>query len=299
MSDGSMNRIDNGLVTISLEKVKNYFLVTKPGIIMGNLIPAMGAFFLGLQQDFSFSFFFLTILSISLIIASACVFNNMIDKKADQMMERTQNRPLPKERLSSQEALVFGVILFILGSLIFLYLGIMLSFLTTLIGFFVYVFFYSFGKYRTHHATLIGAIAGATPFVAGYFATDPSLNKTAFLLFFFLFFWQMPHFISISLYRMQDYAKASFPILPLEKGILRAKYESFFYAVAFLISSFFLVEHLNLSFGLQMVMLLMTSGWVVMAALGFGAKKEMAWAKGMFRYSLLLITFSSLLFAFS
>ena len=76
--------------------IKNYFFVTKPGIIFGNLISAAGGFFLASKGQVDIPVLLSTIIGISLVVASGCVFNNCIDRNIDRKMSRTCDRVLAK-----------------------------------------------------------------------------------------------------------------------------------------------------------------------------------------------------------
>jgi heme o synthase len=78
----------------------NYYLLTKPGIIMGNLFTLAAGFLLASKGVIDFPLFFATLLGLAGIMASACVFNNYIDRQVDQKMKRTENRPLVKGLIS-------------------------------------------------------------------------------------------------------------------------------------------------------------------------------------------------------
>ena len=80
--------------------IKQYLLVTKPGIIFGNLVSVVGGFFLASKGSLDFTLFLSTIIGVSLVIASGCAFNNYIDRDIDCIMERTKNRVLVKGLIS-------------------------------------------------------------------------------------------------------------------------------------------------------------------------------------------------------
>ncbi len=75
---------------------KQYLQVTKPGIIFGNLISVIGGFLLASKGHIDYPLFLWTLLGVSLVVASGCVFNNYIDRDIDRKMERTKNRVLVK-----------------------------------------------------------------------------------------------------------------------------------------------------------------------------------------------------------
>ena len=212
----------------------NYYLITKPGIVFGNLLTVGAGFILGSRENIHFLLFLATLLGITLVMGSACVFNNYIDRTRDKRMSRTKNRPLVLGLISEQHALIFGSALGLLG------FGTLLAFtnpLTTAIaalGFFVYVVLYSIWKSKTVYGTAIGSIAGATPPVIGYCAASGQFDAGAAILFAVLIFWQMPHFFSIALMHLEDYKKADIPVLPLSKGIFRTKIHMVAYILVFI-----------------------------------------------------------------
>lgn len=75
---------------------KQYLQVTKPGIIFGNLISVIGGFLLASKGHIDYPLFVWTLLGVSTVVASGCVFNNYIDRDIDRKMERTKNRVLVK-----------------------------------------------------------------------------------------------------------------------------------------------------------------------------------------------------------
>ena len=67
---------------------KTYYQLTKPGIIRGNLITAAAGFLFAAKGIVDFKLFFATLLGVTLVIASGCVFNNYIDRDIDKKMKR-------------------------------------------------------------------------------------------------------------------------------------------------------------------------------------------------------------------
>ena len=94
---------------------KHYLGLTKPGIIFGNLIAGSAGFFMAAKGDIEWMLFLVTMLGITLIIASGCVFNNFIDRDIDCLMQRTQNRVLVKKLVPINFALVYASILGLAG----------------------------------------------------------------------------------------------------------------------------------------------------------------------------------------
>src|SRR6185369_13451679 len=196
--------------------LKSYYHLTKPGIIYGNIIVAAAAFVYACHKtgegtlDWSLGLWML--LGLSCVIASACVFNNYQDRHLDALMERTKRRALVNGIISNRNALIFGAVLLAVGLKVLLLFTNVLAFEVALAGFAVYVFMYSPLKPLTPYALFVGAVAGATPPVVGYVSVTGSLDLTAWLLFIFLFVWQLPHFLAIAVYRNDEYASARVPM---------------------------------------------------------------------------------------
>lgn len=272
----------------------DYYLMTKPGILIGNLIAMFAGFFLASQGTFYFWTFFSVLLGLSAIIASACVFNNYIDRDTDKKMNRTKTRALAKGTIPISYALIFGMILFGFGNLILIFYTNLLTTILADVGFVIYVFFYSLWKSQTIYGTAIGSLAGAIPPVVGYCAVSNSLDGGALLLFLVLVMWQMPHFYAIAMMHLKDYKAAGLPLLPLEKGILQTKIHMTCYIIAFLmllplLTFFNFTGYIYLIASLTVSLL-----WFGLCLKGFRIQNEQRWAKDMFFLSLIVImTFCS------
>ncbi len=226
----------------------------------------------------------------TLVIASGCVFNNYIDRDIDQLMERTKNRVLVKGLMSLKVALLYGTILGISGFLILYWQTNLLTLSIAFVGWFIYVVIYSIGwKRKSTLGTTLGGIAGAVPPVVGYCAVTQRFDLGAILLFLILFFWQMPHFYAISIYRVKDFTRAKIPILPLIKNIRYTKISMLIYIVAFTITA-----ALPSFFGYAGWVYLFTAAALGLAWLGIGlydfnTQNDKAWARKMFSFSIINI----------
>lgn len=268
----------------------NYYLLTKPGIILGNLLTVAAGFLLASKGEVDFRCFFATLLGLALIIASACVFNNYIDRQIDKKMARTKNRSLAKGLISGRRAIIFAVILEVLGNLIlFLYTNLLTVFIAG-VGFFVYVVLYSLWKGRTIYGTALGSIAGAVPPVIGYCAVSNHFDLGAFVLFMMMVLWQMPHFFAIALLHFDDYVAAKIPTLPVQKGILRTKIHMIFYILGFTLAAIMLTLFNYTGYIYLMVAMSMSVLWLLLCLQGFKSDNDQLWGGRMFRLSLLIIT---------
>ena len=285
------------VLTLSTSTLKNYLVLTKPGIIFGNLITAVAGFALASHKAIDFPLLLTMLFSLSLVIASACIFNNFIDRSLDSKMERTKNRPLVTGVITNQSALIFALALLFLGSFFLYTLVNFPAMLSALLGFTVYVFCYSFSKYQTSLGTLIGSIAGAAPPVVGYVSLAGQFDLAALLIFLVIATWQMPHFYAIAIYRLKDYARGSIPVLPLHKGMQTAKIHMCVYIITFMLASYSLTFfHLtNLLSGI--VMALLGLYWLFLGLKGFKASNDTLWARKMFIFSLVIVMVQSALIA--
>ena len=291
-----MEKLQSQRISFSL---KTYLTLVKPGIIMGNAITAIGGFALASKGYFDFWLFLAMLEGLSLIVASACVFNNYIDREADRKMARTRNRPLAIGSISNVTAHVYATLLGLFGAFL---LGRFTNFLAlsvALLGFVVYVGLYSFLKYRTVHGTLIGSVAGAVPPVVGYTAVTGRLDLAAVLIFGVIVMWQMPHFFAIAMYRLKDYEAAAIPVLPLKKGMGATKVQMLFY-----IALFIGVSSLLTFFGFTSMLFAAVSTviglyWFWMGIKGFKAENDQKWARQMFIFSLVAVMSLSVAIPFS
>lgn len=276
----------------------NYYLLTKPGIIMGNLITVAAGFALASKGLFHFSLFFATLIGLALVIASACVFNNYIDRKIDQKMERTKNRPMVKGLVSGRSAILFAIVLGLSGNLILVFYTNFLTLLIANIGFFVYVCVYSMWKCRTIYGTAIGSISGGVPPLVGYCAASNQFDVGAMILFAIMVLWQMPHFFSIAMYRLDDYAAASIPVLPVKKGARTTKQRMVLYIIGFIIATLLLTLFDYTGYIYFLIATVLGTAWLWLCLKGFKSSNDKLWARRMFRLSLVIITALSITIPF-
>lgn len=268
--------------------VRKYYRLTKPGIIYGNALTATGGFLLASKGHIDAGLFAAMLGGLALVIASACVFNNYTDRDIDAKMARTKARALVSGAISARNALIYATLLGSAGSIILGLYTNSLAQAVALAGLFAYVVLYSLAKRRTVHGTVIGSISGAVPPVVGYCAVTNHLDGGALLLFLILVFWQMPHFYAIATYRSKDYAVARIPVLPLKAGLRNTKLQMVGYIIAFIVASLLLSVFGYTGYSYLAVMSLVGLAWLALALQGFKAKDSNAWARKLFRFSLIV-----------
>lgn len=175
-------------------------------------------------------------IGIALASSSAAVFNHVIDQKIDEVMNRTKNRPIPEGIISSKTALIFGVVLGVVGIGI-LAIGVnMLTAILTLVALIGYAAFYTlYLKRATPQNIVIGGAAGAAPPLLGWTAITNTIEPGALLLFLIIFIWTPPHFWALAIHRKKDYAKVNIPMLPVTHGSKFTRIQILFYTILLVI----------------------------------------------------------------
>lgn len=193
----------------------SYLQLAKPRITLMVLVTTAMGFFLGGLGIYSIPQFTITLIGVGLASAGASALNQYLERDADSLMTRTQNRPIPSGKINSQSALSFGVLFVLLGvGLLSWKVNLLTGFLVLLTAF-LYVLVYTPLKRFSWLNTSIGAIPGAIPPVAGWTAATGNLDLGAWVLFWILFMWQHPHFFAIAWMYKEEYKRAGFQMLPV------------------------------------------------------------------------------------
>jgi len=193
-----------------------YLELTKPRITWLILMSTGVGYVFGAKLGgWHFWALFHTIIGTGLIASGTAALNQWFERDADSKMRRTQARPLPSGRLTPSRALIFAIVISVLG---FAELAAGVNLLTGLLGLFTlasYLFVYTPLKQRSPHSTTVGAIPGAMPPLIGYAAASGTLTAEAWILFAILFLWQFPHFYAIAWMYREDYERAGIKMLPV------------------------------------------------------------------------------------
>jgi protoheme IX farnesyltransferase len=179
------------------------------------LITTVAGFYMASPIYFEWALLGWTILGTGLLAVSAFCFNQSMEVKFDRVMERTQNRPLPSDRLGLKAGYAAGIITCILGAGL-LYTKV--NTLTALLGILTVVMYaavYTPLKRLTTFNTLVGSIPGALPPLMGWTAAQNHVGTGGMLLFALLFFWQLPHFLALAWMYKDDYRRGGFQMLSL------------------------------------------------------------------------------------
>ncbi|WP_221798715.1 heme o synthase [Oceanobacter mangrovi] len=278
---------------------KRYLTVTKPGIIMGNLIASAGGFFLASRGEIDYLLLLATVVGLSLVVASGCAINNGIDRDIDGHMQRTRNRVTVTGEMSVLAAVAHGVVLGLLGFGLLAWQTNTITVLFAAFGFVVYVGLYSLWLKRSSvYGTLIGSLSGAVPPVVGYCAVTGSFDVGAGILLLMFCLWQMPHSYAIAIFRYDDYKAAGIPVLPVAQGIGKTKLHMVLYIIAFGLVTVLLTATGYAGYGYLAVACVTSLWWLVLALKGWQVEVDNSgWAKQVFMVSIVTITALSIAMA--
>jgi protoheme IX farnesyltransferase len=196
------------------EKWKAYLSLCKPRIVSLILVTTATGFFLGGQGHVAYSFLAWALLGTALTCAGSGVLNCYLEREIDGKMKRTMNRPLPTGVIAATDALLFGILLVLVGTILLVWKVNLLTGFLALLTAFLYTLVYTPLKRVTWLNTLVGAIPGALPPMGGWAAATGEVSLGAWVLFAILFLWQHPHFFAIAWMFKDDYAQAGFKMLP-------------------------------------------------------------------------------------
>lgn len=277
---------------------RSYLQLIKPGITLSNTISGIAGFFLAASfMPFSWLILVGAVGGIAFIIASACVMNNILDRNIDKRMKRTAKRDVASGVISIPKALVFGIVIGLVGFGLLIFLTNTLTVMLGVIAYVWYVAIYGLAKRTTVYSTLIGGVAGALPPVAGYTALTGTIDAGAIILFLILFFWQMPHFYAIAMFRQSDYASANLPVWSVKYGMKSSKLQILLFTIVFAVI-FALPTVFNYTGIVYLLGSLALSGyWLYKGISLYNKIDDVKWARTMFGVSLLVMLAMSVLIA--
>ena len=226
--------------TLSLKSIFIDFKeITKAGLAVSVVFSSLAGYLLGVFEFNSSSWSTLIMLAIGgyCMVGASNAFNQIIEKDLDKLMDRTKNRPIPAERMSTTTAFIIACILTAIG-LTILYNINPKTAMFGAISIFLYTSTYTPLKTVTSLSVFVGAIPGAIPFMLGWVAANEGdFGIEAGTLFLIQFFWQFPHFWSIGWFLYEDYEKAGIFMLPSGKKDRTTALQIILYTVWLIIAS--------------------------------------------------------------
>lgn len=221
--------------TIEIPKWKDYLAFAKIRLSMSVVFSSIAGYILAADKLILSEMLLLSFGGI-FVTGAANGFNQIIEKDKDKLMSRTQNRPLPSDRMGVVEALLVAGILTFAG----LYMLYNLNPLSASFGAFaivVYTLVYTPLKGITPFAVFVGAFPGAIPFMLGWVAASNQFGVEPGTLFAIQFMWQFPHFWAIAWMLHDDYLKAGYNLLPSGARNKASGYQIIMYSLGLIVVS--------------------------------------------------------------
>ncbi len=232
---------------------------------------------------------FAAVVGTGLVAGGANALNMLIERDYDAKMHRTANRPLPAGRLMPREVMVFGLVLGFSGVILLAAMTTVLAAGIAAFNLICYVGIYTPLKRRTTLNTHVGAVPGALPALIGAAAVTGTITPVAWMLFFIVYLWQLPHFLSIAWLYREDYERGGFVMLSVvdKDGFLTGR-QAVLGALALIPVSLLPVQS-GLSGVVYLVGALLLGVFFLRRAIGFAIARTSASARQLMRASLLYL----------
>lgn len=238
----------------------SFIEITKLRLSVSVVFSSVISYLIGMSE-FDFEIFSYLVVGGLMMVSASNIFNQVIERDLDALMQRTKGRPLPMGQISVNNALILGFT-FVIAGLTFLYIISPLCAMLGAISIFIYACVYTPLKLITPLSVFVGAIPGAIPFMLGWVAATNELGVEALALFLMQFFWQFPHFWAIAWWQNDEYEKAGFKMLPTGRKDKSTTFQIIFYSFWAIIMS--IVPYFNVTGDLS----LSTYGLVIVLMLG-------------------------------
>jgi protoheme IX farnesyltransferase len=165
----------------------------------------------------------LMLLGTAAVVGAANALNCYAEREIDARMRRTRDRPLPAGRVEPFVALALGILVPLFAIPMLALVANRLTAFLALVALLTYVLVYTPMKQRSTLALFVGAVPGAIPPLMGWTAVTGRIDPGGLALFALLFFWQLPHFLAVSLYLREDYARGGLRVFALVHGEERTR----------------------------------------------------------------------------
>ena len=264
--------------------------LVKPNIAFMALLTSAGGMSLA-PGPFVLTHALVLLIGTALIVGAANTLNMYLERDVDRRMARTKDRPLPAERMAPEFALAFGLAQAAIAVPILSFgLGPAgpLTGLLAVIAFVPSALVSTPMKQRSHLALWVGAVPGAMPALMGWTSVTGAVDAGGLAVFAVLFFWQIPHFDAIALYRLKDYNRAGLVTVPGARGVAAARIEIVMYSLVQLAASLLLYSLGVCGRGYLVVATAAGLAFAALAARGLW-RGDARWARAVFLASIVYL----------
>ena len=216
-------------------RVTDLLILTKVRVNALVVATTAGGFYMGSPDAMDLTALAATVIGTGLVAGGAAALNQISERDLDRLMDRTRMRPVADGRMGVREARLVAWGVSIAGLALLALMANALATAIAAVTLAIYAFVYTPMKRMTSFSTVVGAVPGALPPMIDWAAARGSVDAPAWALFLIVFLWQLPHFLAIAWLYREDYARASFPMLPVvdPDGASTAR-QSLLYATALL-----------------------------------------------------------------
>ena len=273
--------------------------ITKMGLSTSVVFSCLAGYLLA-ADTINFSVLSLLAIGGYCMVGASNVFNQIIERDLDRLMDRTKNRPLPKGRISVTNAFILGILLTFIG-LTILYTINPRTAMFAAISIFIYTSIYTPLKQKTALSVLAGAVPGAIPFMLGWVSATNDFSIEPGILFMIQFFWQFPHFWAIAWMTNDDYSSAGLNLLPTRKKDNASALQIILYSIWTIVISIFPAFGFSgtLSLSIVGVIIILILGLIFLFyALNLYIKKTKQQAKKLMIFSIVYISLLQITYVF-
>ncbi len=211
---------------------RDYYELCKPRVVLLMLLTSVIGMFMATPGMVPWQVLLFGNLGIALCAGSAAAVNHLVDRRIDLIMARTHDRPIAQGRVDTTHAILFALVLGVLGMAVLITQINQLTAWLTLASLLGYAVIYTLWlKRATPQNIVIGGLAGAAPPLLGWTAVTNSIDGHGLLLVLIIFAWTPPHFWALAVHRRDEYAKADIPMLPVTHGIRYTKLHTLLYTL--------------------------------------------------------------------
>ncbi|MDE1464215.1 heme o synthase [Spartinivicinus poritis] len=226
----------NKTITATQANWRDYLELCKPKVVALLMLTAIIGMCLATPGWVPFNALVFGSLGIAACAASAAVINHLVDQRIDQVMSRTNKRPIPQGKIDNNQAIIFAALLGLSGICLLVWLVNSLTAWLTLASLIGYAVVYTmFLKRATPQNIVIGGLAGAAPPLLGWTAVTNQLEPNSLLLVLIIFAWTPPHFWALAIHRKKEYAAVNIPMLPVTHGESYTKLHILLYTIILLL----------------------------------------------------------------
>lgn len=242
--------------------MKHYISLMKLRVVELLLVTTLPALFLASNGIPNISITFWSLLGGTLAAGGANAFNMVIESESDQLMKRTEDRPIATGQITKTAGLIFALSTSIISILIFYIFTTTLAASLTTAAIIFYVLGYTIAlKKHTSQNIVWGGIAGCMPVLIGQAAVTNSLTTTSWLFFLLIFFWTPPHFWALAVRYKDDYTAANIPMLPVVAPINKVINQMWFHSTAMSIIAVVLILNAKLPVFVLVISLPVILAW--------------------------------------